>query len=140
MGLTIYAKGMKETYNAGYGGYFYFRIEVAKAFDIEYGNIIEEWMKSMKPLTQEMCDKLEEIITKKGLVEQEEGIWCFISHSDCDGKFSPKECRKIYYAIKDLKCDVTSTNYEREKEYNVLERFKSMFYHCYKRRVNMYYR
>lgn len=139
MGLTIRAKGMEKTYNAGYGGYFYFRIELAKAFDIEYGAIIEEWMKSMKPLTQEMCDRANEIAKRKGMVEEEEALFEFIAHSDCDGKFTPKECRRIYYAIKDLKCDVTSSNYNREDEYNVLERFKDMFYYCYKRRVNMYY-
>lgn len=60
-------------------------------------------------------------------------------HSDCDGKFTPQECRKIYNAIKDLHMDMQGHNYGVMKPYNMLEHWKAIFKHCASRRVNLYY-
>ena len=67
------------------------------------------------------------------------GLGLFLFHSDCDGKLTPKECRLIYNDIKDLKMDLLGHNYSDMKTYNILDRWKNMFYHCYKKRVNMYF-
>ena len=55
----------------------------------------------------------------------------FLWHSDCDGKLTPKECKKIYDAMKDLKVEM---NY-----YDMHQLWLNMLRHCYKHRVNMYF-
>lgn len=63
----------------------------------------------------------------------------FLFHSDCDGKFSWQECRRIYNAIKDLHMDMQGHNYGVMKPYNMLEHWKGIFLYCSKCRVNLYY-
>lgn len=63
----------------------------------------------------------------------------FLFHSDCDGKFTWMECRRVYNAIKDLRMDMQGHNYGVMKPYNMLEHWKNIFLHCAKRRVNLYY-
>ena len=64
-------------------------------------------------------------------------VWTF--HSDCDGKFIPQECRKIYNVIKNLKMDIQGHNYGVMKPYNMLDHWKFIFKHCADKRVNLYY-
>lgn len=138
MGLTIYAKGLDKTYDCGYFSFFNFRKQLAKTFDENLGFLYEKWIN--EGLTEEECNQFTEICP--------DGLGIFLTHSDCDGKLSPKECRMIYDDIKDLKMDLQGHNYGLIKlpdgkmtmeTYNMLERWKYMLQYCYKRRVNMYF-
>lgn len=135
MGLTIRIPGMRDTYNCGYITYGVFLMKLATAYNQEMGEIYEKYFKSAIPLYPKLTDT--EIARYNELCNPDLDILLF--HSDCDGKLTPKECKRIYKAIKDLKMDMPGHNYDDMKPYNMLERFKMMFLHCWKFRVNMYF-
>lgn len=135
MGLTVYAKGMVNTYDCGYITFGNFRMKLAETYDEELGALYRKWL--FDGLDDDELKRINEIIPQ--------GLCIFLTHSDCDGKLTPKECRLIYQDIKDLKMDMLGHNYGFDPKkpiptYNMLERWKEMFQHCYKRRVNMYFR
>lgn len=135
MGLYIRIPGMKYTYECGYIAFGKFRMALAVAYNQELGRLYEKWYMSGFPLHPELTE--EEIARYNELCNPDLDIFLF--HSDCDGKLTPKECKRIYKAIKDLKMDMPGHNYGDLKSYNMLERFKMMFLHCWKFRVNMYF-
>lgn len=133
LGLTVRIKGYEGAYDCGY---------------ITYGNFI---MRLIKEAYGERCYKAfwDSLTNNRPFTDLDEKVWAehqiddlelWIWHSDCDGKFTPKECRKIYNAIKDLEIpDFYAHNYGDMKPYNMLERWKDMFLYCAKHRVNMYF-
>ena len=134
LGLSIVATGLNEdeAYDCGYIAFTRFRIDLAKAYNEEMGKIYERAvMPFSKPIDgdekryKELCNK---------------DLDAFLWHSDCDGSLTYKECRKIYNVIKELKMSMHGSNYGNERQYNTLERWKDMFLHCAKHRVNMYFR
>lgn len=110
MGLTIKIKGMKDTYDCGYHTFNMFRRALATAYIARYYELSNP------------------------------DLDVFLFHSDCDGKLTPKECRGIYNAIKDLEMSMPGHNYGDMVSYNMLERWKSMFKFCASHRVNMWFR
>lgn len=134
MGLTTIAKGL--TAETEYDGSY-----------ITYGNFI---MQLIKAAYGERCyEMFRASLIRQRPFSDEEGAWwnahcnddldILIWHSDCDGKFSPQECRKIYNAMKNITMDVQGHNYGTMKPYNMLERWKAIFKHCADRRVNLYF-
>lgn len=135
MGLYIRIPGMKDTYNWGYIVFGAFRMRLADAYNKEMGSLYRKWYDSGFPFNPVLTD--EEVERYNELCNPDLDL--FLLHSDCDGKLTPKECKKIYKAIKNLKMDMMGHNYGDMKPYNMLERFKMMFLHCWKFRVNMYF-
>ena len=47
MGLTVVAKDLSDefTYNCGYITFYHFRIALAKAYNKEFGQLYEKWMR-----------------------------------------------------------------------------------------------
>jgi len=135
MGLTIYAKGLseEETYDCGYLTFFQFRKRLAYTYHQEIGEMYEKMTQIWgdNELTKEEIERWNEICN--------DALDNFLFHSDCDGKLTWKECREIYKAIEPLKMEMIGHNYGVMKEYNMLEHWKNMFKHCWKRRVNMYF-
>lgn len=134
MGLTVKAKCLsaEETFDCGY---------------ITYGNFI---MELIKVAYGERCYNAhrQAVFSGKPLSEEDEKYWnsvcnddldMLIFHSDCDGKFTWQECKRIYLAMKDLKSDMQGHNYGVMKFYNMFEHWKNMFYQCWKHRNTMYY-
>lgn len=144
MGLCVKAKGMEEavgTYDCGYITYGVFLQNLARA---AYGDYMGDLYKSLYG------------VYNHDFTEEETAYWnehcnddidLLLFHSDCDGKFSAKECRAIYNAIKDLSMPMMGHNYgdfpngynAPPAQYNMLERWKAMFKYCANRRVTMYY-
>ena len=126
MGLTVRIKGYVGAYDCGY---------------ITYGNL--------KAYGQRCCEIfLHSLISGKPFSEAEETFWnshcnedldLWIWRSDCDGKFTPAECRRIYNSIKGIQMDFVGHNYGDTQSYNMLDRWKDMFLYCAKKRVNMYF-
>ena len=94
MGLTIKIKGYEGAYDCGYITYGNFIMRLIKE---AYGDVCYEIFQrslfSGRPFTE-----LDEIEWAK---HQNDDLELWIWHSDCDGKFTPQECRRIYNAIKD---------------------------------------
>ena len=134
LGLTVQIKGYSGAYDCGYITYGNFMMELIKtAYGRECYEIFQRSLITSKPFTDE-DEKVWE-------AHKNDDLELWIWHSDCDGKFSYQECRKIYNAIKDLEMqNFFAHDYGDMKQYNMLERWKDMFHYCAKRRVNMYFR
>lgn len=134
MGLYATAKGLTDEtcYYCGYIHYFAFIIDLIRC---AYGEKCMEIFRDAARYDREFTD--EEVKYWNNHCNDDLDI--FIFHSDCDGKFTPDECRRIYNAMKDLKMDMVGHNYGVMKPYNMLEHWKNIFRHCAKRRVNLYY-
>lgn len=132
MGLSTNAKGLsdKDGYECGYITFMAFRVRLAKTYNKKFGELYEKWMYSGLD-----CEELK-LINK---LLNDNDIWLLLNHSDCDGKFTHQECRKVYNSIKDLKMDMVGHNYGIMENYNMLEQWKNIFKHCYIRRVNLYF-
>ena len=134
MGLCATAKGLNEEteFHCGYFTYHRFIEELVRgAYDDRYYKIYTD------SINEHRCFTLDENMYWNSHFNAALDILIF--HSDCDGSFTPKECRAIYNAIKDLHSDLKGHNYETMKPYNMLEHWKDIFLHCAKRRVNLYY-
>lgn len=134
MGLDVKAKGLTaETgFSCGYITYGNFILELIKvAYGEECYNIFRNSMLYGTTFTEEDAELWNE--------KCNDDLDILIFHSDCDGKFTPKECRKIYNAMKDLYSDMQGHNYGVMKSYNMFEHWKAIFKYCADRRVNLYY-
>lgn len=135
MGLCATAKGLtaETEFNCGYITYGNFIIELVR---VAYGQRLAESFRSVALLGH-------------GMPKPDIDLWnrvcspaldLLIFHSDCYGKFSWQECRDIYKAMLPLNSKMTGHNYEVMKTYNMFDHWKNIFHHCWKRRVNLYYR
>lgn len=113
MGLTIKAKHLpyEKTYDCGYFSFMNFRLELAKTYNEEFGELYKKWI--YDGLTEEECNRINEL--------SNEDLDIFLNHSDCDGKISYKDCKKIYDVIKDFTMDMLGHNYGNMQYYNMLE-------------------
>lgn len=131
MGLDISVKGLerKDTYHCGYIKFNLYRKKVASAYNERLGELYEKTFKDeLQP---------EEIKEWNNLCNNDLDI--FLWHSDCDGKLTPKECKKIYNAMKDLKVEMQGHNYIEMNCYDMHQLWLNMLKHCYKHRVNMWF-
>lgn len=133
MGLDINIKGLEreDTYHGGYIRFANYRIKVAKAFNKTIGEIYE------KPYLNYKYKFLEDDLKQWNeiLPNEKSPMNKFLWHSDCDGKFTSKECKKIYNELKKL--DVEEIYYS--DKYTMHELWLNMFKYCYKHRVNMWF-
>lgn len=134
MGLVISAKGFnEEIYDSGYGGFTQFRIELAKAYNKEFGELYERWLfgdlVDGGKLTHEEYKRFKKLSNKK--------LDILLHHSDGEGVLKPWECKKIYSVTKKLKCNYPQNNYMTMTGKNQLEVFNRALYHCWKKRVKM---
>ena len=133
MGLDAYTKERGENnfrilFQCGYIRYAYLLKKIVYAYNKELGKIFSELVDSGECATNEQVKKWNKLC--------DDDLDLLLLHSDCGGKFTPKECSEIYSAIKDIKIDIG------ENEMWCLELFeniKEAFNHCRKKRVNLYY-
>lgn len=131
MGLTVCAKGLSDesSYDCGYITFTIFRIKLAENYNVEFGELYKKWC--FGNVTEDDVERMNEL--------SNDDLDLFLTHSDCEGKFTPQECKKIYEAIKDFKMDMQGHNYGVMKPYNMLEQWKGIFQYCAKRKVNLYF-
>lgn len=134
MGLTVSAKCLNaETgFDCGYVTYGRFIMELVRA---AYGERCYEIYRA----SFLACVPFDEEAAKYWNSVRNEDLDLLIFHSDCDGKFTWQECKRIYLAMKDLKSDMQGHNYGVMEFYNMFEHWKNMFYQCWKHRNTMYY-
>jgi len=132
MGLYAHAKGLsdKDCYNKGYITFGVYRINVAKAYNKRLGELYEKDYKDNK-LTDEEIKEYNKLCNAD--------LDIFLQHSDCEGKFTPEECKKIYDAMKNLKVLMQEHNYIIMETNNMHAHWLNIFRYCYKRRVNLYF-
>lgn len=132
MGLYAYAKGLskEECYDCGYITFGIYRQRVAEAFNKRLGELYKKYYQDIE-LTKEETDEWNKLCN--------DDLDIFLFHSDCEGKFTPQECKKIYNVMKNLKIEMTGHNYGIMKQYDMHKYWLHIFKHCYKRRVNLYF-
>lgn len=91
MGLCLENK--KRDMKLGYIGFGFLRQCIAYAYDNRLGELYKK-MYVNENLTQDEYEELE------NLSNNDLGI--LLWHSDCDGKLTSKECKKIYNVIKNI--------------------------------------
>ena len=62
----------------------------------------------------------------------------FLLHSDCDGKFTVAECRKVRDAMKSVEEKVSKSDMGKE-HHQMFNDWYCMFAYCVRRRVQMYF-
>ena len=131
MGLDVSVKGLtyKETYHCGYITFNLYRQKVANAYNERLGELYKKTLK--ENLTNAEITEWNNICN--------DDLDIFLWHSDCDGKITYQECKKIYNVMKDLKIEMQGHNYVEMRFYNMHELWLNMFKHCYQKRVNMYF-
>lgn len=140
MGLDIKATGLsrEKEWHGSYGRFMNYRILIAKSYNRIFGNRYEKVFRTI-PISNEEAkwqfeeaDRLYEELTEKERL----GLQLFLFSSDCEGQFSPKQCRMIYNELSTLEvknvADVTE-NMSHARYLNIL-------IHCMSRRVIMKYR
>lgn len=127
MGLDIHIKGLEreDTYHCGYITFNLYRKNVASAYNERLGELYKKTFKDeLQP---------EEIKEWNNLCNDDLDI--FLWHSDCDGKLTPEECKKIYNELKKL--NVKDLPYS--DKWTMQKLWLNMLQFCYKHRVNMWF-
>jgi hypothetical protein len=131
MGLYISAGEAYEDKDVsiGYIGYSMLRKMVVKAYDEHLGKLYDEWFKltiSPRDWLTPYVDLRIERLTNELNEKLPQGLNIFVSHSDCDGTFSPQECREVYAVLKglELKCEDERDEMLNRKFKGIVELFR----------------
>ncbi len=135
MGLRATAKGLDERteFDCGYMTFGYYRMAVASAYNERFGELFKQHYTG---LSRNMTDAERKELAGYMLPG---GLAIFLNHADCEGKFTPKECRVVYNALKPLKVEMQGHNYGVMEPYDMHEHWLNIFKHCADRRVNLYF-
>lgn len=130
MGLDIHIKGLEreDTYHGSYTHFANYRRNIVQAFN---KNLSEIYDKGYYNFDYKFTKQ--DIKQWNNLCNDDLDI--FIWHSDCDGKLTPKECKKIYNELRWL--NIQDLYYSNK--YTMHSLWLSMLQFCYKHRVNMYF-
>lgn len=133
MGLTVRIKGYEGAYDCGYITYGNFILDLIEhAYNKRLRDEFSDYMFSGERFTEDFVDRWSKV--------SDPNLDIFIFHSDCDGRFTPQECRKIAKALKRVPYfESHGHNYGDMKPYNMLDKFIDMFDYCAKHRVCMFY-
>lgn len=129
MGLSLVAKGYEKDFDIGYIGYGLLMRSIASSYNVEFGEIFaKQYSYPFKEYTQEEIDRWNEIC--------DDDLDILLNHSDCDGKLTYKECRKI---IKSLdKIDFNSKILRNDTRLRYYE-LKDIIRYCAKNRKTLWF-
>ena len=123
MSLDVEVKGLPR-HNYGYGQFNQFRGEIVKAV---YGlDLYEIWKKKFA----------DDDDVKRWNEKCNDDLDLFILHSDCDGKLTVSECRKVRNAMKSVEEKINKSDMSKEHKQMVNEWY-CMFAFCARNRVIM---
>lgn len=136
MGITLYSKGSKLSFDMGYIGFHNLRCNIANCIDEEFGGVYaDNTFRTIYP--QVWATQLNTIIEKKNLT-------CnlaldFLFESDCSGESDYKTCWEILEIIKDVDFGNKCFRYGAYA-HNDYEEFKAFLRDCvrYHRKMRWY--
>ena len=136
MGVTIYANGGSRDFNAGYGGFFNLRKNIAFAWDKELGEHYAQMMRSLLGEAEQKAynEKTNKILANDRFKDEDSDILDFLYASDCEGSISHKTCKKIYDLIKNINFGDKIFTYAAYSDGKDYEHFKDFLLECYKHR------
>ena len=133
MGLFIESEGSNMELTGGYGMLMKIRIQVAKAWDEEFGKHYETLPSLIRDEDYKRFDKRTDEILKQDRFKNEDlDLVKFLFASDCEGECSPETAKKIYDLIKDVEYDgkLRYTTYPSTNK-NDWEDFKQLLLDCW---------
>ena len=138
MRVTIYATNSSRSFQCGNGGFFNLRVNIAKAWDKEFGEhyagLVMCWSKEAY---DEFDKKTEEIFSDPRFKDEDQDIVDFFFASDCGGYITHKTCKKIYDLIKNIDFGKAIFTYAAHSDGKDYEHFKEFLLECYKHRRYM---
>ena len=138
MGFTITATNSKYSFNGSSGGFYSLRVNIAKAFDTEFGNHYETLRERITLADYDAFDiKANDILAKPRFKKEDDDIIIFLFMPDTGGSISYKTCKKIYDLIKDIDYGNKIFTYAAHSDGRDYEKFKAFLLDCYKRRAKM---
>ena len=131
MGLGIYIKGLdyKDSFHSSYSGFTFYRQKIANAYNPRLGELYD--IARIKFLNNEDLS-VEEIEEWNKICNDDLDI--FLWHSDCDGKLTVKECRKVYKILKEYDYNLFPFPFN-----DLHKKFLSNLKFCIDNRRNMYF-
>lgn len=133
MGICL--KNKEYSMDMGYGSFYNLRKKIAHLYNEEFGNIYEQWVNGE-------CDnstinlKMEELFQNNTFIDQDSYTLNFLFQSDCEGKISYKDCKRLLEIIGDYTDNI---QYGYVYANNSFSYFKEMLRNCYNKRRNLYW-
>lgn len=138
MGYTIYATNSSHSFDGGMGGFMNLRINIAKAWDKEFGEHYATLAHCHSKDDYELFDLIaNKILSDERFKDEDKDILDFLFASDCEGEISYKTCKKIYNLIKDIDFGNKIFTYGAYSDGKDYERFKEFLLECYRYRRKM---
>lgn len=132
MGLDLRAKGYEgEEFSIGYIGFGWIRRCIANSYNEEFGKLYEKPYINFgfREYTQAEVDRWNEIC--------DDDLDILLNHSDCDGKLTWQECKKIIKALNKIDFKYPDEWRQDYKEkYYIL---KDMIRYCAENRRTLYF-
>lgn len=110
----------------GYGGFNRYRKEIAKSFDEDFGKFIDISYNLLYDWCQTDEDRLNDF------TKNNKGLFILMTHSDCDGLLTYKECKLVYD-------DISNLEIKSNDLFEFHNQFINALKHCYTKRINLYF-
>ena len=89
MVLDVFVEGCDDYMSCQYSGFYKFRCEILRGWNEELGKLYEQ-----KYFYEKNMNKMKKILNEYDK-PYNEGMKLFFFHSDCDGEFTPAECKLL---------------------------------------------
>ena len=133
MGYTLYATNSTHSFDGGMGGFMNLRINIAKAWDKEFGEHYATLAYCLCADDYKTFDVIaNKILSDKRFKDEDADILDFLFASDCGGEISHKTCKKIYNLIKDIDFGGKIFTYGAHSDGKDYEKFKEFLLECYR--------
>ena len=139
MGISLTANNSKYDFSMGYGGFRNLRVNIAKAYDPDFGEHYANLIHCYTVKQFEEHDKVANLMISK-FPEEDEDIFDFLYQSDCEGRINYRTCGKIYNLIKDKDFTNMIFMYSTLSDGKDYEHLKAFLKECYSHRRNAYWR
>lgn len=134
MGIALQNK--EYCMDMGYGTFFQLRKKIAHLYDENFGEIYELWVNG-KCDNSTINRKIEELFQNKTFTDQDNYTLEFLFQSDCDGKISYKDCKRLLEVIGDYNDNIMYGYLYANHSFSY---FKEMLKDCVTKRRNLYWR
>ena len=141
MGITMSANNSKYSFDMGYSGFFNLRMNLAKAFDKEFGELYSALRYCHTKEEYEIFDKIcNDMLSDDRFTDNDNDILDFLFDSDTGGKINYRTCGKLYNIIKDIDFGNKIFVYGAYSDGKDYEYLKDFLHECYSHRRNMYWK
>ena len=129
MGVTIYANGVKQTFDCGYIGFNNLRNNIANAYDSELGELYSDTAAFFIDSEAHIA-KINALLQNPRFKDEDSDIIDFLFMSDCEGKIGHKTRKKIYDLIRNIDYSGRIFTYAARSDGMDYKHFKEFLKEC----------